>query len=261
MKHAKDIDPNTATFLLKIGGFGLLILLFTACASNETTGPYFWFENYSDSSDKTVYNATGSEEVWLDAKDPINEHHPYLADFLAQGPDFIRTAYRINKTYQTPRQGVAKLIKYKKGKNSLVFTIREKGQVRYDTLQNRVHLGSTKKSGLLAGFHRKLDRVRAQFIPEEVPELGWLEGSLPRDTYSKVNYKSFSKKLYLTLGLLEKPAQVKIEVHSTKGKVLATLQDEELTAGEHEWKWRAEKKGPYVLQIEIDGQRQRQIIY
>lgn len=195
--------------------------------------------------------------ITLDPNHEVNRRHPYIETLMKKDPSFLSTVYRINKENTPVQDGPTDIITQAGGKNSLVFTINDQGTIRYDTLQNRVHF-SQPKASFRTKIYEYFNKMRALFVGKRDSETFTVAGSLPRGVYHSINYKPATNRLFLTLGLLNKPSKVTIEIVDTKDQVITSFIDKELAIGEHRWEWQAKDKGSYMLKIEMDGEVLRQ---
>ena len=197
-------------------------------------------------------------------KNKINLKHKFYENFVNnEDPSFIRTLYYANvkaknkKAMKDPSilKKPARIYTTEGLQNSLIFTIKENGVTRYDTLQNNVILhDKNKQEGYgegLGDLHELVDF--ALNIPT-------LEGDLPDGAMVYVERKNETTSIIGVI--LEDRKQVKIEVVDDRDKVLKLITDKSLGKGKHTFSLKLSDlpKGTHILHVNIDGEITTQLV-
>jgi len=142
----------------------------------------------------------------------------------------------------------ARIVKNSAGNNSLIFTINKDGAIRHDTLRNSVHPGEYGTGGGFLGLKRLFGKWRAKRILNNQN----LQGDLPKGAMMWVEAKRWG----LKFGVLvpERRADVRVDISTLDGDVIATVVDEPLTKGWNNYKWSRGKfrKGTYRIHVTMD---------
>jgi len=195
--------------------------------------------------------------ISLDPNLPTNQNHPYIDYFVEQDEEYIVWLYVTNviNAKNTPEySNPAIIIDDKEGNNSLVFTLKGKDGIRYDTLRNSIHDFRDWKIEQKSFVSRILDRFRSCGNNFEQD----LQGHLPEGSMIWKEDKNWG----LKFGVLvpENDDMVEILIKDLQGRTVTKIIDRELRKGWNNFKWKRghHPRGIYNLSISINGQTMTQ---
>jgi len=213
-------------------------------------------ENEEKTSTTLPVPSSEDISVSIDWTNEVNRNHMGYEVFHKWGPKKIKEMYLQNKQLQEVHEKLGEpkpdgLVTDKDEYNSLIYTVTENNQTRLDTLQNRV----TPDNSFL-GFKKGYGKAKKNLK-------GYKSGGrLPKGTVSSVGVNGKSE-VDVSIGLMNKPCDVRIEVLSADREVVATLVNEKLDKGNYEYKWNegsTKAKGNYYIKFVVDGQTRSQRI-
>ena len=203
-----------------------------------------------------------SYEITLDPTLSINKNHPYIEHLATQDEEYITWLYVTNKINMknTPEYAdPAVIIDDSDGNNSLIFTLTNDEDIRYDTLRNSIHdhrdFKITKRSFLKRWFGRSWFG-RSWFGKKNFDRN--LTGNLPEQSMMWFEDKNWG----LEFGVLipENQSHVTILISDENGEKVTTIIGKKLRKGWNNFKWKRghHPHGIYNISVSIDDQTMTQ---
>ena len=252
------------------------MLVFTGLYTTVFAQSNHWFQKLIND-----YDPENKIEVSVERAVGQNENHPYMDLISQKDKQFVKWLYFINiHNAENPNSGEnivvvhksesegnssnslsdqPKVSRAKNGKDPIVFTIIEEGEMRYDTVNNIVTIEedydmSASDGWDIFGIRKAIAKKRTKGLLEDIN----VQGDLPKGSMSFIEMSRSRMKCGVNVSTSS--AYVKIDVSDLEGNLIATLVDAELSQGWNNYKWTRgnHPKGRYQLSISVDDQTQTQ---